>query len=146
MLQLREQATREIGSDSDAGSQPVCSMTDDAILDAVLGRQLGSGHSMHLKKSRCSSSCDQSGRSDDAAVPEAVRTSMSSMQGQIDYWMNRSQTLERIVGVMAGRLGIDASELADLQPHNAASAPPSRHTSGQGSTPGVESRPDIDDA
>ncbi|XP_073113024.1 uncharacterized protein [Elaeis guineensis] len=110
----------------------VCLMTDDTILDTVLGRQLGSGHSMRSKKSRSSSS----GRSDDASVPEAVRTSMSMMQDQISYWMNRSQTLERIVAAVAGRLGIDASELAPLQSHDAASAPPSRHISGQGSTPG----------
>ncbi|XP_073112395.1 uncharacterized protein [Elaeis guineensis] len=132
MLELREQATREVGSDGDTGSQQVCLMTDDTILDTVLGRQLGSGHSMRSKKS-CSSS---SGRSDDASVPEAVRTSMSMMQDQISYWMNRSQTLERIVAAVAERLGIDASELAPLQSHDAASAPPSRHVSGQGSTPG----------
>ncbi|XP_073108246.1 uncharacterized protein [Elaeis guineensis] len=62
-----------------------CLMTDDTILDTVLGRQLRSGHSMRSKKSRSSSS----GRSDDASVPEAVRTSMSMMQDQISYWMNR---------------------------------------------------------
>ncbi|XP_073101818.1 uncharacterized protein [Elaeis guineensis] len=132
MLELREQTTREVGSDGDTGSQQVCLMTDDTILDTVLGRQLGSDHSMRSKKSRSSSS----DRSDDASVPEAVRTSMSMMQDQISYWMNRSQTLERIVAAVAGRLGIDASELAPLQSHDAASAPPSRHVSGQGSTPG----------
>ncbi|XP_073113012.1 uncharacterized protein [Elaeis guineensis] len=110
----------------------VCSMTDDAILDTVLEQQLGSGHSMRSKKFRSSSSV----RSDDASVPEAVRTSMSMMQDQITYWMNRNQTLERIVAAMAGQLGIDASELAPLQPHDVASAQPSRHTSGQGSTSG----------
>ncbi|XP_073108070.1 uncharacterized protein [Elaeis guineensis] len=132
ILQLREQATRKIGSDDDTGSQQICLMTDDTILDTVLGRQLGSGHSMRSKKSRSSSS----DRSDDASVPESVRTSMSIMQNQISYWMNHSQTLERIVAAMAGWLGIDASELAPLQSHNAASAPPSRHISGQGSMPG----------
>ncbi|XP_073109481.1 uncharacterized protein [Elaeis guineensis] len=110
----------------------VCLMTDDTILDTVLERQLGFGHSMRSKKSRSSSS----GRSDDASVPEAVRTSMSMMQDQISYWMNRSQTFERIVAAVAGRLGIDASKLAPLQSHDAASAPPSRHVSGQGSTSG----------
>ncbi|XP_073113010.1 uncharacterized protein [Elaeis guineensis] len=132
MLQLREQMAREVGSNSDVGSQSVCSMTDDAILDTVLEQQLGSGHSMRSKKFRSSSSV----RSDDASVPEAVRTSMSMMQDQITYWMNRNQTLERIVAAMAGQLGIDASELAPLQPHDVASAQPSRHTSGQGSTSG----------
>ncbi|XP_073099659.1 uncharacterized protein [Elaeis guineensis] len=102
MLELREQATREVGSDGDTGSQQVCLMTDDTILDIILGRQLGSGHSMRSKKSRSSSS----GRSDDASVPEAVRTSMSMMQDHISYWMNRSQTLERIVAAVAGRLGL----------------------------------------
>ncbi|XP_073110938.1 uncharacterized protein [Elaeis guineensis] len=135
MLELREQATREVGSDGDTGSQQVCLMTDDTILDTVLGRQLGSDHSMRSKKSRSSSS----GRSDDASVPEAVRTSMSMMQDQISYWMNRSQTLERIVAAVAGRLGIDASELVPLQSHHAASAPPSRHISGVQSVSGVTS-------
>ncbi|XP_073098846.1 uncharacterized protein [Elaeis guineensis] len=94
MLELREQATREVGSDGDTGSQQVCLMTDDMILDTVLGRQLGSGHSMRSKKSRSSSS----GRSDDASVPEAVRTSMSMMQDQISYWMKYSQTLRLVTG------------------------------------------------
>ena len=87
---------REVGSDSDAGLQPVCSMTDDVILDTVLERQLGSRHSMRSKKF-CSSS---SGQSDDASMPESVRISMSMIQDQITYWMNHSQTLERIVAAM----------------------------------------------
>ena len=45
--------------------------------------------------------------------------------------MNRSQMLERIVAMMVGQLDIDASELVDLQQHDATSALPSRHTSGQ---------------
>nr|XP_019703141.1 uncharacterized protein LOC109505203 [Elaeis guineensis] len=75
MLELRGQAMREVGSDDDTGSQQVCLMTDDTILDTVLERQLGSGHSMRSKKLRSSSS----NRSDDVSVPEAVRTSMSMM-------------------------------------------------------------------
>ncbi|XP_073106936.1 uncharacterized protein [Elaeis guineensis] len=49
MLELREQTMREVGFDDDTGSQQVCLMTDDTILDTVLGRQLGSGHSMRSK-------------------------------------------------------------------------------------------------
>ena len=124
--------TREVGSDSDTGSQQVCSMIDNMILDAVLGWQLGSGHSMRSKKI-CSSSSDLS---DDASVPETVRTSMSMMQDQITYWMNRSQTLERIVVVMVGWLDIDTFQLAPLHSHDGTSAPPSRHISSQGSMPG----------
>ncbi|XP_073105074.1 uncharacterized protein [Elaeis guineensis] len=61
LLELREQMMRKVGSDSDAESQSICSMTDDAILDAVLGRQLGCEHSMHFsKKIYYSSSSDQS--------------------------------------------------------------------------------------
>ena len=72
---------------------------------------------------------------------------MSSVHGQIDYWMNRSQTFERIMATMVGWLNIDAFELAPLQPYNATSAQPSRHTSGQGSMFGQENEADdIDDA
>lgn len=39
---------------------------------------------------------------------------MDSMQGQIDYWMNRSQILERMIAVMVGWLGINAFELVPL--------------------------------
>ena len=42
--------TGEVGSDSDAGSQPVYPMTDNAILDVIFGWQLGFGHSMCSKK------------------------------------------------------------------------------------------------
>ena len=111
MLQLKQQTMREVGSDSDAGSQPVYSMMDDVILDAILGQQLGSVHSMRSKKSHSSSS----EQSDDTSIPKAVRTSMSMMHDQIIYWMNHSQMLEKKVTVMAGWLDIDASELA---PHS----------------------------
>ena len=121
-------------------------MIDDMIIDAVLGRQLGSGHSMPSKKSRRSLSSNQSGQFDDAQDIEAVRTSMSSMQGQIDFLMNRNQTLERIVATMVGWLGIDASELAPLHMHDAGSTHPSRNTSGQGSILGEDNEDDdIDD-
>ena len=123
---MREQTSREVGSDSDAGSQSVCLMTDDTIWDAILEWQLESGHSMHSKKSHSSSS----GQSNDASVSKAVRTSMSMMQDQITYWMNHSQTLERIVATMTRWLDIDIFELAPLQPHDATSAQPSQHTSG----------------
>ena len=59
--------------------------------------------------------------------------------------MNRNQMLEKIVAAMAGWLSIDASKLAPLQPHDATSAQPSQHTSGQGSMPGGNEANDSND-
>ena len=71
---------------------------------------------------------------------------MSVMQDQITYWLNHSQMLERIMAAIAGWLDIDASELTPLQPHDATSVQPPRHTSGQESTPeGGNEAKDCDD-